>query len=460
MRRSRWLAGALVGRALSGMVLAGFLVALLAAPAARAGVWVQVSCVNPDGSAAPSQGWTGASGGSPELGSQANPRCTPQVPMEAILFGDGSGGDPAPYGAQETLQYAPPAGSSIIGGTLDVGLYADGYGSGDDDYDWGSAGVFEPASEQTSANTVKVCTESQPPACENGTNDYVGDLSLPAQAGGDVYLEAYCNGFNPNGGCDTGGSNGAWALAELYGADIELANDAVPSGARFTGGILRAHASGDASLRFTAADPGGPGVYLVSASIDGRVVLQGTPDTEDGTCVPVGADASTHGLMFDDAQPCPTSEPVSLAIPTSGLRDGRHRLTVSVTDAAGNVTRILSREISTRNSGATQTRLPRLDVRLTFDWHWDRARTRLHGASAAGAPVGARGTVSCRGAGCPRLPAGSPSLSRLLRRMRGRVFSAGDRIVLVVRTRGHAPERVSIAIRNGARPLTRLGRGG
>lgn len=37
--------------------------------AARAGEWMQVSCVNPDGSVAPYQGWSGTSDGSPEFDS-------------------------------------------------------------------------------------------------------------------------------------------------------------------------------------------------------------------------------------------------------------------------------------------------------------------------------------------------------------------------------------------------------
>ncbi len=424
---------------------------LLAAPVSRAGVWVQVSCVNPDGSAAPSQGWSGSASGAPELGSVADPRCTPQVPMEAILFE----ADPAPDGAGETLQYAPPTGSSVIGGTLDVGLYADGYGTGSDEYDWGTAGVLEPGPEQTSANDVELCTQSQD-LCQNGTDDYTGTLSLPVAAGGDVYLEANCNGFNASGGCNAGGSHDAWALAELSAADIVLQNDAQPAASGFTGRILRPRASGDASLAFTATDSNGPGVYLVTAAIDDHVVYDATPNTEDGGCESVGTSSSPSAWMFDDAQPCPQEEPVSLSLPTGGLRDGRHRLTVTVTDAAGNATQVLSRRISTRNSGATRTRLPRLRVRLTFRWRWNGDRTHLRAALVADPPRGAHATMSCRGDGCPRLRRGSLRLGRLLRVVRGRVFAAGDRILLVIRTPGRAAERVSITIRDGRVPDVRL----
>ena len=38
---------------------------VIAAPQARAGEWMQVSCVNPNGSAAPSDGWSSFTTGVP-----------------------------------------------------------------------------------------------------------------------------------------------------------------------------------------------------------------------------------------------------------------------------------------------------------------------------------------------------------------------------------------------------------
>jgi hypothetical protein len=257
------------------------LVALASPGVSEAGQWVQVSCVNPDGSAAPSEGWSGTTVGSPALGSLANPRCTPQVPMEAILWDS----QPAPYQAEELLQYTPPAGSTVVGGTLGVGLYADGYGTGSDSYDWASAGVLEPGPDPTTANVVKICIQSQH-VCQSGTDDYIGPISLPADAGGNVYLLANCNGFNTTGACDAGGTQNAWALAQLSSARILLRNDSVPQGAGFAGTILTPHATGDASLGFTATDFAGPGVYQVVVQVDGHVVYAGTPNSNDGQCAP------------------------------------------------------------------------------------------------------------------------------------------------------------------------------
>jgi hypothetical protein len=318
--------------------------------------------------------------------------------MEAILWN----AQAAPVGTEELLHYTPPAGSTVAGGMLQVGLYADGYGTGSDMYDFGSAGVLEPGPDVTTANVVKVCTQSQH-VCQNGTDDYLGPISLPADAGGDVYLFANCNGFNVNGGCNAGGSENAWALAQLSSAQVLLRNDAVPQGTGFAGTILAPHATGNASLGFTASDPAGPGVYRVVVQVDGHVVFAGTPNANDGACAPVGTDAATGALMFDHQQPCPQSEPILLSVPTAGLRDGRHSLTVAVGDAAGNASQVLATPITTRNSGSTRTRLPRLHVRLTFRWRWNGRHTRLGRPSAAAdAAVRRSPEPAARLAGCSR----------------------------------------------------------
>jgi hypothetical protein len=427
------------------------LLAMVIVPlSARAGEWIQVSCINPDGSGAPSQGWSGSAIGSPPIASQANPRCTPQVPMEAILWE----GQPAPYGSEELLQYAPPAGSAIVGGTLTVGLYADGYGSGSSTYVWGSAGVLEPSSEITPANIVKQCTNAQN-ACQNGTNDYVGSLSLPADAGGDVYVYANCNGFNTNGSCDAGGSNSAWALAQVSSAHILLLDDAVPTGFGFAGTVFTPHVSGDATMTFTAADPGGPGVYAIVVALDGHPVYAGTPNPNNGACAPVGTDPSTHALMFDYQQPCPLSQLAGFAIPTAGLRDGKHSLTVTVTDAAGNSSEVLARTITTRNSGSTRTRLPGLHVRLTFLWHWNGRHTTLTRARVAHLPRSARATLRCSGKGCPKLPR-VHRVAGLLHALLGARFRSGEELLLTITARGRRAERIRITIRNNRVPLARL----
>ena len=79
--------------------------------------------MNPSQSAAPSEGWTSFAGGG-GYGSNNGTGCGPGSPMYAILSTDAAVG----VGANETLQYTPPGGSTLIGGSVDVSIYADGGG--------------------------------------------------------------------------------------------------------------------------------------------------------------------------------------------------------------------------------------------------------------------------------------------------------------------------------------------
>ena len=444
-------------RSIRVLMLATVLGAVLALPGtAMAGRWMVVSCVNPNGSAAPSEGWSGSSAGDLPFGSAANTLCTPQLPMQAALVSTG----PAPSGAEELLRYAPPAGSELIGGTVGVGLYPYGYGTGSHGYTWTSSAVFESSGAQTVANTLASCVATSPgTSCPNDGVQYAGSVILPSDAGGDLYVVTQCSGFNPSAGaCNNVSNDGDWSRAEVSSARLLLRNDAVPTGGGFGGRLLAHDASGDASLAFTAGDPGGPGVYQVTVQIDGATIYQGIPDSEDGSCQAVGTDPDTGALMFDDQQPCPVSEPVALSIPTGGLRDGAHHLGVTVTDAAGNSTVVLSRRITTRNSGTTRARSSRLShMHLWLRWRWDGRRTRLIAEHISGLPHGTHLTVRCSGAGCPRLAfAAKASPAGILRAMRGRRFRAGDRVLFTIAAPGGAAVRIRVTIRAGARPRLRV----
>ncbi len=109
----------------------------------------------------------------------------------------------------------------------------------------------------------------------------------------------------------------------------------------------------------------------------------------------------------------------------------------------------------------TATRIPRLGrlhVRMTIDWTWDHATTRLHRITVTRLPRRATVAVSCRGRGCgPRaMHAGRSGLRRLLRRLDGHRYRAGDRIVIAIAKPGYRVERVGVEIRNGRLPRVRL----
>ena len=306
-----------------------------AASSAYAGSWMEVSCVNPSQSAAPSEGWSSfAAGGG--YGSNNSTACGPGSPMYAILSTDAAVG----VGSAETLQYAPPGGSTLIGGSVDVSLYADGGGYNAS----GTAVAYTPNYAYDGSDVFFQCASGLTP-CANGTNDFAGVLGVPSGRGGNLYLSAGCGGASGYA-CNSGGSEGAWSLVRLWWANLLLSNEATPSASGVGGTLLSPNAEGTAELTLDAADPGGPGVYLVIVEIDGKAVYSGTPNSDGGKCVPVGT--SGGALMFDYGQPCPASESVDLPINTSALANGRHTLKVVVQDAAGNSAVVYDGTISTK----------------------------------------------------------------------------------------------------------------
>ena len=324
------------------MLAAAVLVALgvlAIAPAAYAGQWIQVSCANPDQSGAPSEGWSGFASGSPGYGSTNDTNCAPASPMFALL----STAAGALVGTGENLQYVPPTGSTLAGGSVDVSLYADGFGLGAS----GTAVLYTPAFAYDGSDVFFQCATGQP-ACANGTNDFTGVLAVPANRGGDLYVGAGCGGILGQV-CAQGGSNGAWALVQLWWAHLLLTNTATPAASGFSGSLLSPDAHGTADIAFSATDPSGPGVYQVAVQIDATTVYSGTPNTNGGNCASVATDSATGALMFDLQQPCLQSETVDLPIDTTGLSDGQHVLKVIVTDAAQNSSTVLDQTITTLN---------------------------------------------------------------------------------------------------------------
>ena len=292
--------------------------------------------MNPNQSAAPSEGWTSFVTGGPGYGSNNGTGCAPGSPMFAILSSAAAAG----VGSGENLQYTPPAGSTLIGGSVDVSMYADGSGYNAS----GTAVAYSPDFAYDASDVFFQCASGLPP-CSNGTNDFSGVLGLPADRGGSFYIGAGCGGA-AGYACDEGGSEGAWSLVRVWWANFLLSNEATPSASGVGGTLLSPNVEGTAELTLDAADPGGPGVYLVTVEIDGKAVYSGTPNSDGGKCVPVGT--SGGALMFDYNQPCPASESVDLPIDTTALANGQHTLKVVVQDAAGNSAVVFDGTISTK----------------------------------------------------------------------------------------------------------------
>lgn len=312
--------------------------ALMGASPADAGFWMRSNCINPGGTPARSEGWSGAAS-NVGYGSTHSVACAPDSPMFALL----STAAPAAVGAHQTLIYTPPDGSTLSGGVIGVELFADGRGYNAS----GVAAVYTPSFAYDASNVVAQCASGLAP-CANGSNRYVGPITLPAGRGGSLYVSASCGG-QPGSACDAGGTDGVWSRVRVMYANLLLSSSFAPAASDFTGSLLSPDAHGTASLSFTTEVPGGPGIYKVTATIDGKPVYDATPDTDGGKCAPVGTDGATGALVFASQQPCLRTQTVDMVVRTTTLRDGAHELVVVVTDAAQNSQTVLRRSITVNN---------------------------------------------------------------------------------------------------------------
>jgi hypothetical protein len=421
------------------------------ARSARAGVWVEVSCVNPGGSSAPSLGWVSFALGGANLTPVNNndDNCAVGSPMSAEL-GDQA---PATNGQSEALKFVAPAGSVLQGGSLEVSFSAFGGGA----HARAVAAVLEPNNAFDQSDVVFGCEEGV--GCGGPGDAYAGVVALPAGRGGAVYVIVACqaaSGYT----CDadpSGVGNGFWARAQVSSAQLLLGSAAVPTGSGFGGSALQGTVRGTAHLVFTAGDPGGPGVYAVRVALDGRVVFSATPNTNDGECAPVGNLGGV--LMFDYRQPCPQSEVVDVPIPTGRLSNQPHELTVTVIDAAGEQSTVLDRTITVPQLTPVPTGRHAIRARFMINWYWTRASTKLRWITVSGLPRGATISVRCAGRRCPRLALAqenTPQVHRLLFALRGRRFHAGDTLYITLTAPRHQPEAIKLDIRNGLEPLARL----
>jgi hypothetical protein len=97
-----------------------------------------------------------------------------------------------------------------------------------------------------------------------------------------------------------------------------------------------------------------------------------------------------------------------------------------------------------------------LRVKLSIEWTWNRADTWLRRVKVASLPGTTELSLRCEGRGCPRprrdFAAGSTAVHRLLRRIVGRRYRAGDRLLLVLAAPGWLSERAQIRFRWGRLP--------
>lgn len=291
---------------------------------ARAGNWSVFSCAYPNGTpVGATSGWSAHAVGSPGPYSGTGNSCGS---IGGSFGAESSNEWPQNLYSGWQWVFDAPAGSSIVGGSMQVGFNTPK----------GQAYVEDPENiygPDVLANCQYnlPCTSTQYPV-------------LPNNSAAHIYVGAEC-AQNP---CEPAGL-GVDASVAIYHSTIVLQSSSVPTGSSFEGGLTASSpVSAAQDLKFTAADPNGPGVYSVAATVDGASVYNQVPSGDSASCVNQGQVA--EGLSFLSVTPCAPSLSVTIPLETGALADGSHTLRVTVTDAASNTAEVYDKTFTTDNA--------------------------------------------------------------------------------------------------------------
>ncbi|MFZ2050417.1 MAG: hypothetical protein WAU69_05735 [Solirubrobacteraceae bacterium] len=290
-------------------------------PSGHPGYWAQTVCS--EGSEAfPTDGWrTESLGGYPTLVGNLN-TCGSEA--GSLSLKDEGSFDSQPDSGPEFV-YETPVASTISGGSLKVRVRTPG----------GKAYITTNAFK-TPAEWLLDCTTE----CASGVTRTV---AITQKGGWLLFAALGC--IPPSG--ETVCASDLNAELEIRSATIMLRNESTPTATGFGGTLLDGAINGTASVVFEAHDKEGPGVYRVTAELDGKVFWSGTPSLNEGRCV---AHGSYEGaLTFRFLQPCPQEVPVSIEVPASGIASGEHQLILTVEDAAGNTAKVYNGTITVAN---------------------------------------------------------------------------------------------------------------
>ena len=235
--------------------------------------------------------------------------------------------DSKPHSGPEWI-YEVPAGSHIVGGILHTSVKTP------HDEAYITTNAFS-----TPAEWLLDCTTQ----CANGGHPTVG---ITQEGGWQLWAGLMC--VPPSG--ESVCSSGFDGELQITSATILLHNEATPAGTGFGGTLLDGSASGTANLAFTAHDEHGPGIYRVTADLDGNILWSGTPSLNEGWCVASGT--YDGALNFHSTQPCPQETGVNIEAPTAGIAEGEHQLEIEVEDAAGNTSVVYEHTITIANHPA------------------------------------------------------------------------------------------------------------
>lgn len=334
------------------LTLAGSSPEIAAPTQAVAGTYHVYSCALPNGSPAPTDGWSGSI-----TGPFMNPvnSCAEGGALAAVI----NGSPTQPVNGAATWAFSAPGFASISGAVLWRTISADSIAEGSAE----SLGTLAaPNNIYDSADIFDQCitdgcgSKGEPFDRWSAANRVVVPASNLYGAA-HIYINAACGGAQ--GGSCPAVASPYMAETQLLAADITLEADAPPSASAVGGSLLGATIlNGPQNLLVTASDPG-PGVYAAIFEIDHSPVAASVLSTNNGRCQNVGG-TSDGTAAFLYLQPCPSQvDSVDVPFDPTVASDGPHDLQVLITDAAGNTTTILDHQVIVDNSGAYTTLLTR-----------------------------------------------------------------------------------------------------
>jgi len=339
------------GRALALALLLGGAAGAICAPAWAGGVgeYHVYACRQPDGQVAPVDGWSYSTKGSTSDNPESNPDgCPTGTGLTAAL---GSGHSHSADKDSATWAFSAPASETLAGAAL--WRAGDTLGGANTEaeasYMYWLAGVADSGSN---TQIFQECAALYACRSEGSFTDPLATnnrVEVPEKALHSPYLflTASCGSTIVGAECPKGGGdeNGNAAIVELFAADLVLTQESAPTVREVKGPLAEAAAvSGTTDIAFTATDPGS-GVYEAVFQVDGQTVHTALLSTNGGRCEDVGQ--STDGLpAFLYTQPCAASLSVDVPFDTTALSDGSHHVVVSVTDAAGNATPAMDRQVT------------------------------------------------------------------------------------------------------------------
>ncbi len=339
---------------LNGIAAAFLLSAAIAAGAlsasAQAGQYHVYTCRTPDGQVAPVDGWS-------EAVSTANDHtadtCASGGGLVAAL---NAGHAHAADTDLATWAFNAPAGETLGAATVWRAGDTAGGGNANDSYFFWLTGVANSGESTVvfdKCNAFKGCasegTSENPLASNNRVEVTEKALHSPY-----LSLNASCGSLIAESECSAspGDENGNAAAVELFAADLTLNDEAPPTVEEVKGPLAEAATvSGTTDISLTAGD-GASGVYEAIFQVDGATMQKTVLDGNGGKCHDVGE--TTDGLpAFLYTRPCPATASADVPFDTTGLSDGSHHVVVNVSDAAGNATPAMDRQVTVANHASS-----------------------------------------------------------------------------------------------------------